>query len=238
MKNNLVSVVMPVFNSEKFLDNSITDILNQTYRNIEFILVDDGSKDSSLQIIKKYAEKDKRIKYFSKTNGGTGSALNLGFKNATGNYATWVSSDDIKYAEYIETLVEILDNNEDCKFVFSAFDEYVENNLENKIYRNLSSLEKAGVMDNFLKTSYNYCITGICFMFHMDLKKICGEYENYPGEDYVMGVKMASLTKVYATPKSLGAHCLHPESLTVKNPNCVLDANNSVKKFIERINKL
>jgi len=238
IKNNLVSLVMPVYNSEKFLDNSITDILNQTYKNIEFIIVDDGSKDSSLEIIKKYAKKDKRIKFFSKTNGGTGSALNLGFKNATGKYATWVSSDDIKYPNFLESLVEILDNNEDCKLVFSAFDEYYENNFDKKIYTNFININKVGPIDNFLNISYNYCITGICFMFHMDLKNICGQYENYPGEDYVMGVKMASLTRVYATPESLGAHCLHPESLTVKTPNCVLKANEDVKRFIERINKL
>jgi glycosyltransferase involved in cell wall biosynthesis len=236
--SNLVSIVMPVYNSEKFLNDSINDILKQTYKNFEFILIDDGSTDKSLEIIKSFAEKDSRIKFFTKNNGGTGSALNLGFSKASGKYATWVSSDDKKYPNFIESLVNILDNNEDCKFVFSAFDEYVEGNFNSKIYRKLFPLEKTGPLDNFLDISNQYCITGICFLFYLDLKNLCGKYEEYPGEDYVMGVKMGTLTKVYATTESLGAHCLHKESLTVKNPSCVVKANNEVKKFIDRIKKI
>ena len=169
--NNLVSIVMPVYNSEKFLNNSINDILNQTYKNFEFIIVDDGSTDRSLQIIKNFSEKDKRIKVFTKKNGGTGSALNLGFENATGKYGTWVSSDDIKYPNFLETLVKILDENEECKFTFSAHDEFYENKFDEKVYLKFFPLEKIGPLDDFLKISHVFCITGICFMFDMQLKK-------------------------------------------------------------------
>ena len=118
----------------------------------------------------KFAKKDDRIKFFTKNNGGTGTALNLGFSNATGKYATWVSSDDKKYLNFIEVLVKILDENEDCKFAFSAFDEYLEGNFDNRIYRKLFPLEKTGALDNFLEISSKYCITGICFLFDLQLK--------------------------------------------------------------------
>ena len=238
MNNGLVSVVMPVYNAEKFLNNSIPDILSQTYKNLELIIVDDGSSDSSLEIIKNFSKKDKRIKYYEKLNGGTGSALNLGFNYATGEYGTWVSADDIKYPNFLLNLVNILNKNKDCKLVFSAFDEYCQNNFDKKNYRNIPQLAKTGLLNNFLNLSYKHCITGICFMFDMQLKKMCGDYEKYAGEDYLMGVKMATLTKVYFTPESLGAHCLHPDSLTVKSPACVLEANQDVKKFIKTINNL
>ena len=76
------------------------------------------------------------------------------------------------------------------------------------------------------------------FFVWLAIKNVCGQYEEYPGEDYVMGVKMGTMTTVYATPQSLGAHCLHKDSLTVKDPNCVTKANNEVKKFIDRIKKI
>ena len=134
--------------------------------------------------------------------------------------------------------MKILDENEECKFTFAAQHEFYENKFDERVYLNFFSLEQTGPLDDFLKISHVFCITGTCFMFDMDLKKICGDYEEYPGEDYVMGVKMGSMTRVYACPESLGAHCLHPDSLTIKSPGCVHKADGQARRFIERINKL
>lgn len=105
--NELISVIVPVYNTEKYLKRCIESIINQTYKNIEIILIDDGSTDSSSQICDEYAAIDNRIKVIHKENGGQGSARNLALDNMTGKYVGFVDSDD-----WIDTqMYEILYGN-------------------------------------------------------------------------------------------------------------------------------
>lgn len=106
--NKLVSVIVPVYNAEKYLDKTIDSILSQTYTNLEVILVDDGSKDKSLEICNNYKEKDNRVKVFHKENGGVSSARNLGLDNAKGDYVCFCDSDDRLGNNMIEILVEVI----------------------------------------------------------------------------------------------------------------------------------
>lgn len=90
----LVSVIVPVYNAEQTIQRCIESILGQTYAEMEIILVDDGSKDSSLQMCRKMAEKDVRIQVITKENGGVSSARNCGIQNAKGTYILFLDSDD------------------------------------------------------------------------------------------------------------------------------------------------
>lgn len=91
----MISIIIPVYNSEKTLKRCVDSILNQTFnRDIEILLVNDGSKDSSESICLEYQNNDKRIKYFKKENGGVSSARNLGIYEAKGEYIAFVDSDD------------------------------------------------------------------------------------------------------------------------------------------------
>ncbi|HIY36843.1 MAG TPA: glycosyltransferase, partial [Candidatus Paraprevotella stercorigallinarum] len=92
--NDLISIIIPVYNSSAYLDKCIGSVLMQTYKNIEVILVNDGSDDDSFEICKKYAENDHRIKLINKDNGGVSSARNAGIKASTGRYIAFVDSDD------------------------------------------------------------------------------------------------------------------------------------------------
>ena len=92
--NPLISVIVPVYNVEKYLDRCIESIANQTYKNLEIILVDDGSPDNCPKICGKWAKKDKRIKVIHKENGGVSSARNIGIDDASGDYIGFVDSDD------------------------------------------------------------------------------------------------------------------------------------------------
>jgi glycosyltransferase involved in cell wall biosynthesis len=92
--NDLISIIVPVYNMESYLDRCMSSILNQTYKNLEIILVDDGSTDSSPKMCDDYAIKDNRIKVVHKENGGLSDARNAGLKIATGNYIGYVDSDD------------------------------------------------------------------------------------------------------------------------------------------------
>ena len=100
----LVSVIVPIYKVEKYLDNCVKSILNQTYKKLEIILVDDGSPDSCPELCDKFAEADKRIKVIHKNNGGLSDARNAGIDMATGDYITFVDSDDFLLEDMIETL--------------------------------------------------------------------------------------------------------------------------------------
>jgi len=108
----LVSIIVPIYKVEEYLDRCILSIVNQTYQNLEIILVDDGSPDNCPQMCDAWAEEDTRIKVIHKTNGGLSDARNAGLEIATGEYICFVDSDDIIRDDYVELhLKAIVDNN-------------------------------------------------------------------------------------------------------------------------------
>ena len=94
MKKIKISVIVPVYNAEKYLSDCIDSILNQTLKEIELILINDGSTDNSLQICREKASKDSRVKIINKKNEGQGYARNIGIDRAKGEFITFVDSDD------------------------------------------------------------------------------------------------------------------------------------------------
>ena len=104
-----VSIIVPIYNSEKYISACIESILHQTYKDFELLLIDDGSTDNTNNIIKKY--KDSRIKIYRQENKGTGAARNLGMKHANGNYLTFVDSDDAIEQRYLEIMLNACKNN-------------------------------------------------------------------------------------------------------------------------------
>ncbi len=112
MKTNpIVSVIVPIYNNDRYLDNCIKSIIGQTYQNLEIILIDDGSTDNSDKIINNYAKKDSRIKTIHQKNAGQSAARNRGLKIATGDYISFVDGDDKIKPNFIEKLLQpYLDN--------------------------------------------------------------------------------------------------------------------------------
>lgn len=102
---DVVSIIVPVYNTEKYLHRCIDSVLAQTYINFELLLIDDGSKDNSGKICDEYAAKDSRVQVFHKENGGVSSARNLGLEFAVGEYICFIDADDWVDAGYIETLL-------------------------------------------------------------------------------------------------------------------------------------
>ena len=109
MGKKLVSVIIPVYNVENYLDRCIESIVNQTYEELEIILVNDGSMDRSKDICCEWEKKDKRIVVVDKTNGGLSDARNYGMKNAHGSYYSFVDSDDYLSLDAVESFIESLD---------------------------------------------------------------------------------------------------------------------------------
>ena len=112
----MVSIIVPVFNVERYIHRCIDSLINQTYQDIEIILVDDGSTDSSGLICDNYKEKDKRINVIHRENGGLTSAVKLGLSVANGEYIAFVDSDDWVELNYIETMYEAMIKN-NCELV-------------------------------------------------------------------------------------------------------------------------
>ena len=109
MGRPLVSVIVPVFKVEQYLDSCVKSILNQTYSNLEIILVDDGSPDACGEMCDAYAKTDKRIKVIHKLNGGLSDARNAGLDIFTGDYVCFVDSDDMVSEFYVEHLLQLID---------------------------------------------------------------------------------------------------------------------------------
>lgn len=112
-KNNnpQISIIVPVYKVEKYLDRCINSILNQTFRDFELILVDDGSPDNCPQMCDRWQEKDSRIRVIHKANGGASSARNAGLKIAKGEYIAFVDSDDWVHPQMYQTLYNIAEKN-------------------------------------------------------------------------------------------------------------------------------
>ena len=120
MQNKMVSIILPVFNAERFLPQCLDSILRQTYQEWELIAVDDGSKDGSIEILKSYEKRDNRIHIISKENEGVSIARNVALKHAHGGYIYFVDSDDIVMPEALMILVKAMDSS-NATFVKSDF---------------------------------------------------------------------------------------------------------------------
>ncbi len=144
----MISVIVPVYNAEKYLRRCIDSILAQTYSDFELLLIDDGSKDSSGEICDEYAQKDTRVRVFHKENGGVSSARNLGLDNARGEWVTFVDSDDYVHHEFLSSLsvkhgVDLIVGS----FQIVGSDEEWDGILDEALY------DKASLRDNIVKLS-------------------------------------------------------------------------------------
>lgn len=106
--NEKVSIIIPIYNTENYLKECLDTVINQTYKNLEIILINDGSTDKSLDICKEYKRKDKRIILIDKENTGVSNTRNIGIEAATGSYITFVDADDIVELDAIETMVNCI----------------------------------------------------------------------------------------------------------------------------------
>jgi len=137
LNNPLVSVIMPAYNAEKYISESIDSVIKQTFQNWDLIIVDDGSIDQTSKIVNEFVKFDKRIKYYFQENGGQGKARNFGIINSGGRYIAFLDSDDLwledKLSNQIDEIIKY-----DCDLVFS--DSIVFENESNS-FRQMNTVE-------------------------------------------------------------------------------------------------
>jgi len=230
--NDLVSIVLPTYNGEKFLRQAIDSCLNQTYKNIELIIVNDGSTDNTEKIITSF--KDKRIKYLKhKQNRGLPEALNTGFSVAKGNYLTWASDDNYYAKHAIETMMRVR-SEEAVHFVYCNF------------YKFNGKVKLVKLPDK----PYG---RGACFLYTKKVKETIGEYdpESFLAEDYDYWIRVSKKFEMHHYKYPLLYYRLHPESLfskkrfeieivaiLVRLKHSLIGVDEATKQFIEnKVNK-
>lgn len=164
MKNSKVSIITPCYNSEKYVKKLMDSILFQTYNNIEFIIVNDGSTDRTQQILEEYKEKFKKRRFeyiiLNQENQGQAAALNNALKYVSGKYLTWPDSDDYYEKKAIEDMVEFLEENSKYDLVRGNVAYREENDF--KLIEIKKSLQpnNTNIFDNYIKEIDTYCYPG------------------------------------------------------------------------------
>lgn len=233
-QDDKVSIVIPVYNAQEFLEECINSALNQTYSNIEIIAVDDGSTDHSPEILKRYSDK---IMTITKKNGGTASALNLGIKNMSGEWFKWLSADDVLYPNALEEMLlesSKIENKENIIF-YSNYDIInSDGNMVEKFtepnYNQLESFQQGVILLD------HYFGNGTTSLIHRSVIQRYGAFNETIGykEDYEFWLRYCVLHKcrLHLIPKTLAKYRVHQKQLTKEKVAISLAQTNKIRKFI------
>jgi glycosyltransferase involved in cell wall biosynthesis len=204
----LVSIVLPTYNGSKYLAKSIESCLNQTYSNIELIIVDDCSKDSTPDIVKSYLTKDGRIQYIrNEKNKKLPLSLNLGFEIARGEFFTWTSDDNYYAPGAIKQMVNTLHANPEKGLVYCNYTTIDDNGKE------IGKMIFHDANESMVK----WLGCGACFLYKSELHTQLKGYDHsaFLIEDYDFFLRALTKTKFYYLPDTeLYYYRLHPGSLT------------------------
>lgn len=213
MDNELISIIVPIYNVEKYLKKCLDSILAQTYTNLEIILIDDGSPDGCPAICDEYAEKDDRIVVIHKENGGVSSARNAGLENVSGEFIGWVDPDDYIEPNMFEELYKnIKENNSDIAICSVKHFGY-----ENRIEKYDNSVLSG---DEFLRRILNGKIKSyLCnklFSKNIFDSVVFPYGENYE-DHYIMHLIAEKAQKVSTIGKPLYFYRIWKKSITFSN---------------------
>ena len=239
-KDAKVSIILPTYNGAKYIRRSIDSCLQQTYKNIELIIVDDGSIDETPRIIDSY--KDNRIRYLRHDkNRGLPNALNTGFAEASGDYLTWTSDDNYYALNAIERMFKFSRDNK-CHFVYCNYYWFNDENPSN-----LNLIKKPDVPAFKIGNSI-----GACFLYSSEVKKAVGEYDpdTFLAEDYDYWIRVSQKFPMCHLNEPLYFFRVHDNSLTsrfekqfdiqiisylVLLKNNVLDVEQTTKQLINLV---
>ncbi|WP_171017447.1 glycosyltransferase family 2 protein [Aliarcobacter thereius] len=196
----LVSVVMSVYNAESYIDEAIKSILNQTYTYFEFIIINDGSTDKSLEIIEKYKSQDERIVLISRENKGLIESLNEGIKKAKGKYIARMDADDISLSKRFEEQLRVMENDIDIVVCGSWINIFGENRRD--------KIAKYFVKDRQIKANL---LISCCFAHPSVMMRKSAFFDNNiwydenfkNAEDYHLWTQLAKVGNFYNIPKVL-----------------------------------
>ena len=210
-----VSIIIPVYNAETFLGKCIDSVIKQSYKNIEIILVNDGSTDNSLELCNNYKKQDKRIKVIDIYNGGASFARNKGIDICTGDYITFVDSDDYVTNDYVEVLVNTLESNDYDICCCCCFKKYPDGKIEKEKF-----VERDISQEDFIKGLFLQQGLGVC-RNKLYKREIIGdtrfEEKLQVGEDSYFNLCLSKrVNKVKYIDTCLYYYCVNNQSLVRK----------------------
>lgn len=216
MRENVskISIVLPVYNGEKYLPLAIDSVLKQTYTNWEMIIVNDCSTDGTGRIIREYAARDPRIHIHNNSvNLRLPNSLNAGFMRATGDYFTWTSDDNILKPNMLETLISVLEEDSNIGMVYSDFTDIDENGKEIREW-------KLSDPDGLIQE--NVC--GASFLYRREVAFQVGGYDPdlFLAEDYDYWMRIWGMYPIKHLHKSLYLYRRHDQSLSTTKYNLVI----------------
>lgn len=230
-KHPKISVIVPVYNADRYLNQCVDTILNQTFTDFELILVNDGSTDFSYKICKGYVEKDHRVRLLSQENKGPGSARNLGIENANGDFITFVDSDDYVSVNYLEKMHHTQEKY-NCDVVMTAYYRYDDStNLLHYYYKDENDKVEITLQNEALervRTSAIYRqIWGKLFRKCLFENIRCPEHNYY--EDFQIMIKIIlSVDSMHFLKENLYCYRMNPEG--------ICNSKLSLKKIQDDIN--
>jgi len=236
--NPKVSIIIPVYNGSNYLKEAIDSALAQTYKNIEVIVINDGSNDKGKtdKICKSYGNK---IRYYKKENGGVASALNMGIEKMKGEYFSWLSHDDVYYPEKIEKQIKFLDKLDDKNTVLYSNVEYIDENSKTIYKTEYEKKHSVETLSNGVFPVF-YGYTNGCSML---IPKKCFEYVGLFNEmlktanDYDMWFKLFKKCKTAFVPEVLIKYRFHDlqGTKTVAEDSRVGESDRMWSKEIEEL---
>ena len=203
----LVSIILPVYNGERFLGISIESCLKQTYKNWELLIIDDGSSDRSEEIARDYSRKDSRIRYYrNPENLKLPKTLNRGFSLAKGEYLTWTSDDNYYRPEAIEKMVSAL-RKTGAGFTFTACSIVDENGVTVSVNR---------APKDYHHAIWDYDFVGACFLYTREVYETIGDYDPdmFLCEDYDYWLRIFACFNVEYIDEDLYAYRQHGGALS------------------------
>lgn len=215
-----ISIIVPIYNTEKFLEETIESVLNQSYSNWELLLIDDGSTDKSAEICKKYVTQDERIFYFHKQNGGQASARNLGIKKSKGEWIGFLDSDDLWLPSKLTDQIEdVKRNNPD--FIYGLGYYYYPERQEPLEPYDWISGERSG--QQFFDILFHSCAVNTnTVLFKRALIDQVGYFDEDDivrgTEDWDLWMRIAlHVNKIYGSPKRNVFYRIHDQGIHLQN---------------------
>lgn len=239
LKEPLVSIIIPAYNSEEFISETLDCLINQNYKKWEAIIVDDGSTDNTVEIIKGYAKRDNRFRYIKQENFGTSVARNTGLKISKGEYIQFLDSDDFISKDKISEEILIFNQDLEAEIVYGDYICFANENREKKWIYSRVILNKKNPLWDFAKNwGGELCIPIHCFLY----KKYCLESINgfdesltINHEDWDLHLRLAANKYNFKHHQQQGAFyrvCLTRNSRARNGPMTLKGKRMMLKKFI------
>jgi len=204
INESYVSIIVPVWNEERYLYECLESIKRQTYANFEVIIINDGSTDNSKYLIDNWCLSDSRFKAFHRDyNLGIGRSLNEGFSLATGDFQTWISADNWVEDSFLEELLKSLNDNISCVLAYSDWYQIDDNSI---------TVQQTGPY--YKSRLQRQCYIGPCWLFRRQAKEAVGPYCHDLCEDYYMHLLLSEQGDFAYVPKVLGAWRNHRNNST------------------------